>query len=154
VSGGIVIGAETRARLEEHARRIYPEECCGVLLGAFEGDRKIVRAAFPIENARRDETRGEGFAPGTARNRYLMSGDDVRAAEAEAQRLHAEVVGYYHSHPDVPAVASDTDRREASWPFYSYVIVSVRKGEIAETRSWRLTEDREAMLEEPIFDSP
>ena len=154
MSGGIVIGLEARARIEEHARRIYPEECCGVLLGAFEGDRKVVRAAFPIDNARRDEAAGEGFAPGTARNRYLMSGDDVRAAEAEARRLRAEIVGYYHSHPDVPAVASETDRKEASWPFYSYVIVSVRKGEIAETRSWRLTEDRDAMLEETILESP
>ncbi|MFN0151274.1 MAG: Mov34/MPN/PAD-1 family protein [bacterium] len=142
-ANAVVIGKEERRALEEHARRVYPEECCGVLLGAFEGERKIVRASYPIDNARRD----------SARNRYLMSGDAVRGAEEAARRIGAEIVGYYHSHPDVPAVPSETDRREATWPIYSYVILSVRKGEIAELRSWTLTEDREAMNEETVLEN-
>jgi proteasome lid subunit RPN8/RPN11 len=143
-AGGLVLDAGVRRALEEHARRIYPEECCGVLIGAFDGSRKVVRASHPIDNARRD----------SARNRYLMGGEAVRGAEAEARRFGADIVGYYHSHPDVPAVPSETDRREATWPIYSYVILSVRKGEIAELRSWTLSEDRERMNEEPVLDRP
>lgn len=140
---GIVLGPAERRALEEHARRVYPEECCGILLGRFEGARKVVQGTIPVENARRD----------SARNRYLMDGDTVRSAEAQARRTGNEIVGYYHSHPDVPAVPSETDRNEASWPIYSYVILSVRKGEIAELRSWTLAEDRSVMNEEAVLES-
>ena len=34
-----------------HAERIYPNECCGVMLGHSGGDRKIVTEALPLENA-------------------------------------------------------------------------------------------------------
>lgn len=139
-AGAIAIGARERAAIEAHARRTYPEECCGILLGEFAGERKVVRGTVEIENARRD----------SARNRYLMGGDAVRAAEERARRERLEIVGYYHSHPDVPAVPSETDRNEATWPIYSYVIVCVRKGEIAELRSWSLSEDRSTMNEEAV----
>jgi proteasome lid subunit RPN8/RPN11 len=139
-AGEIEIAPRERAAIEAHARRTYPEECCGILLGEFAGARKVVRGTVEIENARRD----------SARNRYLMGGDAVRAAEERARRERLEVVGYYHSHPDVPAVPSETDRNEATWPIYSYVIVCVRQGEIAELRSWSLSEDRSTMNEETV----
>ena len=36
-----------------HAQAVYPNECCGAMLGAVEDGRKMVRVAVPLENAYR-----------------------------------------------------------------------------------------------------
>jgi len=35
----------------KHAREVYPNECCGAMLGSIDGDGKLVLAALPLENA-------------------------------------------------------------------------------------------------------
>ena len=60
-----------------------------------------------------------------------------------------ELIGWYHSHPDAPARPSEFDREHA-WPWYSYIIVSVQKGEPRDTTSWRLHDDRAAYDPEEI----
>jgi proteasome lid subunit RPN8/RPN11 len=50
-------------------------------------------------------------------------------------------VGFYHSHPDHPAVPSQFDLDHA-WPVYSYVIVSVMAGRAENLLSWELRPDR------------
>ena len=140
-SGGVEIGGEARAEMEHAARRAYPEECCGILLGEAPGGRRIVRSVLPIRNARRD----------AARNRYLITADEMLEAEKTARRSGLQIVGYFHSHPDVPPVPSLTDLREATWPNTSYVILSVKEGRVDEMRSWTLAEDRGKMIEEPIL---
>jgi proteasome lid subunit RPN8/RPN11 len=140
-SGGIVIGPEERAEMERAARHAYPEECCGILLGTAAGGRRTVTAVRPIRNARRD----------AARNRYLITGSEMLEAEKEARRSGTSIVGYFHSHPDVPPIPSITDLKDATWPNTSYVILSVREGSVDEMRSWTLAEDRERMNEEPIL---
>ena len=69
------------------------------------------------------------------------------------------VLGYYHSHPDHPAMYSDTDR-ELALPNMSYLITAVHGGDgaggpeatvrIEDTRCWRLRDDRSEMDEEEI----
>ena len=73
------------------------------------------------------------------------------AAEKEARGLGLSVVGYYHSHPDHPSRPSDFDRDHA-WPGVTYLIVSVQQGAVADARSWRLRDDREAFDEEALSD--
>jgi proteasome lid subunit RPN8/RPN11 len=75
----------------------------------------------------------------------------LRALAAKLDAEGLEVVGYYHSHPDHPARYSDFDRDHAL-PNMSYVITSVVGGSIADTRSWRLRDDRTAMDEETIHE--
>ena len=73
--------------------------------------------------------------------------------ELSQQALEAEghdILGYYHSHPDHPSRYSEYDRDHAL-PNMSYLIVSVLKGEVVDTASWRLHEDRSAMSAEPII---
>ena len=74
---------------------------------------------------------------------------DVIDADKAAQANGLDVVGWYHSHPDHPAKPSEYDREHA-WPWYSYVIVKVEKGEAREMTSWRLNEDRKEYQEERI----
>jgi proteasome lid subunit RPN8/RPN11 len=60
-----------------------------------------------------------------------------------------DLLGFYHSHPDHPARPSQYDLDHA-WPFFSYVIVSVQKGESRDMTSWRLREDRSAFDQEDL----
>ena len=58
-------------------------------------------------------------------------------------------LGIFHSHPDHPTTPSDFDLKNAI-PWYSYLITSVVKGIAAESRSWRLSDDRSGFLPEEI----
>ena len=130
MSSGIVIDAGTRARLEEHARRIYPEECCGALVGARAGDAQIVQHAWPVQNV------AEG-----REHRFTIAPSDYRRIERRARESGVTVLGFYHSHPDAPARPSSYDLSHA-WPGVSYLIVSVEAQVPGAAASWRLREDR------------
>jgi cysteine synthase B len=120
--------------LRRHAARIYPNECCGALLGPTAGR---VTQAFPLDNT----------FPDTQRRRFLVGPEEYRRAEARALDTGLQLLGFYHSHPDHPAEPSQFDLDHA-WPNLSYLIVSVRQGQPKEARSWRLKVDRSAFDEE------
>lgn len=131
-TGQLRLDAPLRGAIRGHLETRYPEEACGGLLAKVDEAGVIrVTAAVPMENDRREE-RGR---------RYLIGPDDVVALERRADREGVTVVGYYHSHPDAPAIPSDYDREHA-WPGYVYLIVSVRDGSAVEARAWRLLDDR------------
>ena len=87
------------------------------------------------------------------RNRFSVTSDDVLDADRAAQKSGLEVIGWYHSHPDHPALPSDYDREHA-WPWYSYIIVSVMEGKPGTILSWRLTDDRLRFESERISPEP
>ncbi len=59
------------------------------------------------------------------------------------------IAGIYHSHPDHPASLSRFDL-EHSFPWYSYVVVSVAKGRAVDTKSWIPREDHRSVYQEEI----
>jgi proteasome lid subunit RPN8/RPN11 len=71
----------------------------------------------------------------------MVRPDDYTAAERRATESGCALLGFYHSHPDHPARPSHYDLDHA-WPFFSYIIVSVRAGKPEAMTSWRLREDR------------
>jgi len=79
----------------------------------------------------------------------MVRPDDYKTAEKRASALGAELLGFYHSHPDHPARPSQYDLDHA-WPFFSYIIVSVRDGVSEDMTSWRLREDRSAFDPEEL----
>jgi proteasome lid subunit RPN8/RPN11 len=135
----LVISPRHLQTVARHAAASYPDECCGVLIGRALEAGTVVERVLSVGNERQD----------SRHNRYLISPETVLAAQKEARALGLDVVGYYHSHPDHPARPSDFDREHA-WPWVSYLIVSVQKGKVADTRSWRLQEDRSSFEEEGI----
>lgn len=131
------------ARIYDHGRATYPEECCGVMIGRASGvDGAEVVEIVSARNEREDENR---------HNRFLISPRALLDAQRSARERDLEIVGYYHSHPDHPARPSDFDRDHA-WPSQSYLIISVQSGEVADCRSWRLKDDRSAFDEESVLD--
>ncbi|MES2641468.1 MAG: M67 family metallopeptidase [Myxococcota bacterium] len=125
------------ARVHAHAVAGYPHEVVGILAG--HRATNVVTHVVSLVNERAD----------SPANRYHVSALVLYRAEQALEAEGLEVVGYYHSHPDHPARYSDFDRDHAL-PNMSYVITSVMAGAIADTRSWRLHDDRAAMDEELI----
>ena len=116
------------ASLRRHGEETYPHECCGVLLGGFEGDTRTVRQVVRAGNTRLD----------ALHNRYSIDPGELVRIQRQARERGLEIVGFYHSHPDHPARWSSTDLAEAHWVGCSYVITSVEKGKAAVTNSFLL----------------
>ncbi|QQE67226.1 hypothetical protein GFS31_39390 [Leptolyngbya sp. BL0902] len=74
-----------------------------------------------------------------AHDRYWIDPADLLRIQKEARDQDLEIIGIVHSHPDHPAIPSECDRQLA-WPVYSYVIASVREGQVVDVQSWRLNE--------------
>ena len=121
--------------IRAHGVEAYPNECCGALIGR-DG---VVTATFALPN-----TTEEG-----PRRRFLVRPQDYREAEKRASEMVAELLGFYHSHPDHPARPSQYDLDHA-WPSFSYIIVSVQAGKPTDMTSWRLQEDRSAFDQEDL----
>jgi proteasome lid subunit RPN8/RPN11 len=132
---GLELKPHVDAAIRAHGAETYPNECCGALIGR-DG---VVSDTFALPN-----TTEEG-----PRRRFLVRAPDYQAAERHASDVGAELLGFYHSHPDHPARPSQIDLDHA-WPFFSYVIVSVREGVSGDMTSWRLREDRSAFDEEDL----
>ncbi|HEV2853105.1 MAG TPA: M67 family metallopeptidase [Thermoanaerobaculia bacterium] len=137
----ILISPDDLKLICSHAEEIYPEECCGFLMGHAVGELTRIERILLVTNEWEDED--------SRHKRYLIHPEIVFEAHKEARAMGLDVVGYYHSHPDHPARPSEFDREHA-WPGLSYVIVSVQGGKVAEARSWRLSDDRDRFEEEAV----
>lgn len=127
-------------QIKQHGERAYPEECGGLLLGAIEDGVRVIREVMPLENVRKD----------SRHNRVELSPLDYARAEREASKRGLGVWGYYHSHPNHPAVPSGFDLEHAPFIEWSYLIVSVRDGHAEEVRAWTVREDRSQFDEEEM----
>jgi proteasome lid subunit RPN8/RPN11 len=142
--------------IRAHGGREYPNECCGVMLGRADGAVKRVEEIVPLSNLRHDPKRAQELLPlaepgrESERNRFLIDPLEQLKVEKGARARGLDVIGYYHSHPDHRAVPSEYDREHA-WPVYSYVIVSVERGEATALTSWVLAEDRARFIQEEIL---
>ena len=129
--------------ISTHAEADYPHECCGGLIGTIEGDNKIVTKIVPIEN------NWEDTGDETKTRRFMISSDDYQRMERTAKDLQLQLLGFYHSHPDHPPEPSKTDL-EFAWPFFSYPILSVKKGARDSIKSYQLDLDSNRLVEEEL----
>jgi proteasome lid subunit RPN8/RPN11 len=136
----IRIAEQQLEEIREHGIRDYPYECCGLLLGRYGADEKVVTETYPISNAREESAK---------RNRFLIEPVELMRGERYARERDLEVVGFYHSHPDSPAVPSQYDLDHA-WPTYSYIIVSTRADKATDLFSWEQEPDRSKFNPEEI----
>jgi proteasome lid subunit RPN8/RPN11 len=136
----IAISAKVLGEIRAHGRDTYPEECCGGLLGR-RGDPARVARIERIDNVR-DVERAR---------RYEVSPRDYLRLERLAAEEEVELLGFYHSHPDHPAVPSAYDRDHA-FPFFHYMVCAVASGQPGEVTAWVLSEDRGEFDPEPILE--
>ena len=135
----IRIEPEPWRQMVEHARSTYPNECCGAMIGSVEDGRKVVSIALPLENA---------YA-GAKAARYELRPEDLLHADREARSRKMDLVGIYHSHPDCGAYFSETDLKN-SCPWYSFVVLSIQKGEFDHANSWLPNAEQTAAEKEEL----
>jgi proteasome lid subunit RPN8/RPN11 len=123
------------AAIRAHAREAYPHECCGALVG----QDALVTSTVPLPNVTEEGPR----------RRFRVSDKDYLAVQREADVVGHDLIGFYHSHPDHPAVPSQYDLDHA-WPTFVYPIVSVVQGDPVALRAWMLRPDRSAFDERPV----
>ena len=130
--GSLVLSEDIFSRMQAHALREYPNECCGLLLvdrGQTKQDidtkdfyaRDIcVKDIFVVPNRReRDGTK----------EHFLIDPLVLYEAEKRVDAEDMEIAGFYHSHPDHPAQPSREDE-ENMLPGLIYCIMSVEKGKV------------------------
>lgn len=108
-----------------HAEQIYPNECCGAMLGRIDGQSKLVIEAVPLKNS----------FEGEQAERYELHPNDLLAADKAARERGLDLIGIFHSHPDCDAYFSDTDLKN-SCPWYSFVVLSIKKGKFDHANSF------------------
>ena len=72
-----------------HAQAIYPNECCGAMIGTIDGDSKTVTHAIALDNV----------SAGRQAARYELRPEDLLRAEREARGRKLDLIGIYHSIP-------------------------------------------------------
>jgi len=132
MSSQLTIGWRVDEAIRAHGHETYPHECCGALIGR-DG---VVAEILALPN-----TTEEG-----PRRRFLVRPSDYREAERRATELGAELLGFYHSHPDHPARPSQYDLDHA-WPNFAYIIVAVAAGVAGDMTVWFLKDDRSSFEE-------
>jgi proteasome lid subunit RPN8/RPN11 len=113
-----------REAMMRHAEEAYPEECCGILLGARTGSEMRITEVVTTTNVATER-----------RRRYEVDPGAIVRADRAARAGGKEIVGYYHSHPDHEPQPSKVDR-ELAWARYVYVIVEVNQGRAGRMHEW------------------
>lgn len=132
--------------MSDHAKREFPDECCGVILGRLsDPSHNEVR---PCANIQRElKEKYPHLYTRDADTGYYMDPKDLKSAFDEASARGLEVIGFYHSHPNHDAYWSSEDHRASMWagtdepsfPDTSHVVISVYKGEVRDIAifAWR-----------------
>ena len=146
------IDAPHYKEIRRHGEDTYPHECCGVLLGSVDSDTntRVVTTTVRAGNTRTD----------SPHNRYSIDPGELVRIQIQGRKRGEDIIGFYHSHPDHPAMWSSTDLAEAHWIGCSYVITSVdgdkTTGTAVLTKSWVLagSADEKRLADEKISVEP
>jgi proteasome lid subunit RPN8/RPN11 len=149
----LLFASELRA-IEEHARRDYPAECCGVILARTRSAEE--RRLLACRNIQDElHAKDPGRFPRTARTAYYIAHENLlEIGRRESEGFEVHVI--YHSHVDADAYFSETDRRNAmvdgapAYPAATYVVVGVSQGRVAASRAHRFDATSGEFVEVPL----
>ena len=129
------------------AEKAFPEEGCGLLIGKIPDDFDKMGRSIEVDEAR---ALPNGWDASAKTNKYLIDPKTMARVEAELSGSGRGVIGFFHSHPTVPAWPSPFDLTMAM-PCCSYWILQVKDGKVVDSRSWQRTEDGRSFVEEEII---
>lgn len=141
------LGRAVESVAVQTCEKAFPEEGCGLLIGPVPDDFDRPGRALEVDEAR---PLPNGWDASAKTNRYLIDPRILAKVEAELSGTGRGVVGFFHSHPQVPAWPSPFDLTMAM-PCCSYWILQVRDGKAVDSRSWQRTEDGRSFVEEEII---
>jgi proteasome lid subunit RPN8/RPN11 len=123
----VIIAPELLERIVAHARRDFPNECCGIVATR----ENVVVGVHEAENTAASPFRFE--VDGLQLHRTLT------AIEGRGEELGA----IYHSHTRSDPYPSQTDVNfAAGWPGVEWLIVGLRDGSEPQVRCYRIDDGR------------
>ncbi len=124
-------------KMVSHVEGTFPKEGCGLMIGS-DG---VVQEAVPVPNS----------YTGPQEDFFVIDPKDLHRVDQESRERGLDVLGVFHSHPDCDAYFSKRDL-EHSCPWFSYVVLSIKKGRFDHAASYRPDFDQtEAPKEELIY---
>jgi proteasome lid subunit RPN8/RPN11 len=109
VTNSIQVQTGALQSMVDHARQDSRVECCGLLAGR-EG---IITRALPAENVAVNRA-----------TRYEVAPKQIVHLMREIRAAGLEMLGIYHSHPNVRSEPSETDIATVGYPDAAYFIIS------------------------------
>lgn len=133
----IIIPTSIDTAMQQSLLPCYPCEGCGIMIGSVEGTVATLVSIAPAAN--QNSERGH--------DRFEI--DPLFYIQTEkALKPGEQIIGFYHSHPDCPAVASETDRQFGlNWPGFVWVIYRIDGGQIQGLRSWIIDDETKHWVE-------
>ena len=114
-------------QMESAAKKAYPCECCGILVG-----KKSERGEIEVTEIRGASNQIQG---GEEATHFRIDPLNLYYIERELESSNLEIVGFYHSHPDCKAILSDEDRKYMV-PGLVYTIMSVTAHGVVDVKSY------------------
>jgi proteasome lid subunit RPN8/RPN11 len=122
--------------IEKHALKNFPLECCGLLIGKTATKIFDVKEVVPAENMHKSEVSFEADA------------ELVYRAITAAETKRFELIGIYHSHPNMRAYISAVDAEMMKlWPNVAWLVLGVSEKQITEKKAFMLKENKIVGLE-------
>jgi proteasome lid subunit RPN8/RPN11 len=135
-----IVSAEALAAMYAHARRDYPNECCGIVFGP-KGTPAADQAVACVNTQNDLHAQDPATHVRDARTAYnLGAGDLFKLGKSLRGEAPAKII--YHSHVDVGAYFSAEDERaavsdgELVYPV-DYLVVDVRKDGVRGAKLFR-----------------
>jgi proteasome lid subunit RPN8/RPN11 len=119
-----------------HVESTFPKEGCGLMIGS-DG---VVQEAVPLPNS----------YSGPQEDFFVIDPRDLHRVDRESRARGLDVIGVFHSHPDCDAYFSKRDL-EHSCPWFSYVVLSIKKGRFDHANSYRPDFDQTAAPKEELI---
>ena len=118
----------------DHAKKVYPQEACGFVVGMEE------KASYFIPMVNTDHSSVT----------YNMDPKEQMRAFKKINEDKMELLGIFHSHVASAAVPSQTDRSMAFYPEVSYLIVSLSDMHQPDLKSYKIV-NNEVTAEEVVI---
>ena len=115
------------SQMESAAKKAYPCECCGILVG-----KKSEKGEIEVTEIREASNQIQG---GEEATHFRIDPLNLYYIERELESSNLEIVGFYHSHPDCKAILSDEDRKYMV-PGLVYTIMSVTAHGVVDVKSY------------------
>ena len=95
----VVLAQKEKDQLITHAIKQQPLESCAMLLGKKVDDAWNIKEIFLTQNIDNSQIN------------FTISPEELLKGYQLAEKMHLELVGIFHSHPNSDTIPSDTDKK-------------------------------------------
>ena len=123
MNNGVFITEKAYRHMRQHIMARYPGEACGIMIGNREGDS--IEDVYITDNTEPEENAGRSF---------FIDPLEIYRIEKETEGM-GSIIGFFHSHPDKPAVPSKKDEMYMI-PGMLYLIFSTEYERTADVKGY------------------